>query len=488
MKDLLLTGFFILLSTPLFSQEYDLGGMQGLRNRKGEVMLELSGYEIFITTAKGQVNNKKTINSIKKKYGMETILAEFSEPGFSKTNKIIESESKVKGRPKVKLNQVFYIFNKSDREVEVVSFRTLNQRDVVLEEEVIKMYLKNGLDHCILDEQTANSLSFAGREIDLGSACRWTSPHNVNCKGGQMSWSEFPSFESANLDINTRIDANMHENINVLAEDDIDILFEGIPSLAHRVVYKQKPGAGQSTKPLIVYYVVQEVRGRYVSCVLGNYGYGRNDYELAPLLQEVMSIPVLPEAAYNQFDIPQYEEDTGKRKEYFDYYMEIHAGSWLPLGNLRNAYKAAPSVGAYIGYPIKKEMAIDFGFRIAFPVNRQLFDYYHSGWTEVAKARFIGNINLRFRYQQAVAKNIYWTTYAGAGVISVQTDLEKEYYYDDNDKWYSFETLDVFGGVNIRYKRAGLYLEYHYTPFSITNKVRKDYGNSALNLGAAVYF
>ncbi|MDR0824805.1 MAG: hypothetical protein LBN74_06890, partial [Prevotella sp.] len=61
-------------------------------------------------------------------------------------------------------------------------------------------------------------------------------------------------------------------------------------------------------------------------------------------------------------------------------------------------------------------------------------------------------------------------------------------YYDDEDKWYSFETLDVFGGVNLRYKKVGLYMEYHYTPYSISGRVSEDFGNSAVNLGVAVCF
>ncbi|MDR0825148.1 MAG: hypothetical protein LBN74_08650 [Prevotella sp.] len=485
MKHILSLGLFMLFTASLFSQQYDLAGMQGLRNEKGEVMLELSGYDIFVTTVKGQVNNEKTISSIKKKYNMEAVLSEYSDPNISKANNIIEAESVGRNGSKVKMNQVCYLLGKSDTEVGVILFQTLNPRDTVLEQEVVKVYLDNGLAYYISDEQTANSISFAGRKIDLGSACNRISPHNVNCNGGQMSWSEFPTFESANRDINTHIDSNVKDNLSILAEDDIDVIFEDIPSLAHRVVYRQESEFGERTYPLVVYYIAQEVRGRYVSCVLSNYAYNRNDYELAPLLQEVISIPVLPESASNPFDIPRYED---REKGSFINLIEVRAGNWFPIGNLRNAYEIAPSIGAYFGYPVKKTMAVDIGFQIAFPINRQLFDYSRSNWTEAAKANIVANVNARFRYQQEVAKNVYWTTYAGAGFISVQTNLDKEYYYDDEDKWYSFETLDVFGGVNLRYKKVGLYLEYHYTPYSISGRVSEDFGNSAVNLGVAVCF
>ncbi len=475
----------------LFSQEYDFSGMQGLRNKDGQVLLELSGYDISIAVMKGQIDNEKTISSIKKKYNIEAVLAEYSEPQISRTNKIIEAESKVKDRPKVKLNQVYYIFNKSDKEVDIVMFSTLNQRDVILEQEVIKEYLENGLEPYIEADLAANEIDFAGRKIYLGSACKWMSPHNVHCKGGQMSWSEFPSFESAMLDINTRIDANVNDNMTILAENDVDVVFEEIPSLAHRIVYKQKSGVGRRTDPLVVYYIVQEVRGRYVSCVLSNYGYNRDDYELAPLLQEVMSITQLPEGGYNQFSIPQYEnhpQPEKEEKEYLINLFEVRAGSWVPLGNLSRSFKAAPSLGAYMGFPIKKVMAVDIGFQVAFPVNKSLFDFYDRRVPYETEADLMVNANIRFRYQQEAAKNVYWTTYVGAGIVSVQTDLEKEYYDSDESKWETFETLDVFGGVNVRYKKVGLYLEYHYMPYSIANKVRKNFGNSAVNLGIAVCF
>lgn len=489
MRNLLLVIFLILFPTFLLSQEYDLSGMQGLKDKNGDVRLELSGYDILITTMKGQAGDEKVIGSIKKKYDMGTILAEYSEAGIPKANKIIEAESKLKDRPKVKLNQVCYILEKSEKEAEIVLFQTLNQRDIILEQEVIRTYLKNGLKYYILDEPTAGSISFAGREINLGTACKWMSPHNINCNGGQMSWAEFPSFESANLDINARIDANANDNVTILSENDIDVIFEGIPSLAHRVVYKQKAGFGQRTQPLIVYYIVQEVRDRYISCVLSNYGYNRNDYELAPLLQEVMSIPELPDMGYNQRDIFQNQDELqaeNDEKAYDINLVEIRAGSWFALGNLSNAYKAAPSIGAYLGFPIKRVMAVDVGFMAAFPVDRQLFDYYYRKEPYATKADVLVNINARFRYQQEAARNVYWTIYTGAGVSSVQTDLEKEYYDDDESKWRTFETLDVFGGVNLRYKKVGLYLEYHYSPYSLGGRVRAAYGNSAVNLGIAV--
>lgn len=479
---------FIILFTSIvsYAQEYDLSGMQGLQNDKGDVLLELSGYEILITTKKGQINNQKTVNSLKKEYDLKTILAEYSDESIGPNNKVIEAETEVKNRGNMKMNQVCFLLKKSEKEITVILFQTFNQRDVLLEKEVVNTYLETGLSDYILPHWNATTISFAGRDIHLGTACKWINPHNVHCKGGQISWSEFPSFESAMLDINTRIKANgSNKKTPTIYEEDIDIIFEEIPSLAHRVVY-QTP----SLYPLVVYYVVQEVRGRYISCTLSNYGYNRNDYELAPLLQQIISIPEIPEEAYNEFDIPEREVYIEEVEKVYDInFWNIQAGAWLPLGNLKNVFEVAPSLGFYMGIPIKNNMAIDLGFNIAFPTNRKQFNYYFDkNDKQLTKTDLMIGVSLRWRYQKELAKNIYWTTYLGAGMNSLKTELEKYDYEDEEDKWHYVETMDLLGGTGIRYKKVGFFIEYHYTPYSIAGKMRKHLGNSAVNVGLSLSF
>jgi len=465
--------------------------MHALRNNNGDIMIEISGYEGIISTQKGQINNEKTIKDIKKKYEIGNILAEYPSSKLEISNKVIEADLIPKDRPGIKANQICYIVEDKKDKLSVIYLYTYNQRNTVLEEDIVKAYLTDGLNQYIQNWDTEN-ISFISRKVELGNACKWMSPHNIHCKGGQLSWSEFPSFLEANLDINNRINANaVNKDITVLMEEDIDIIFEDIPSLAHRVVYRHKSKNGYSN-PLIVYYIVQEVRGQYVSCVLSNYGYNRNDYELSPLLQQFMNIPQLPVNAYNQFDVPDYEEITAEEKEESKKEMnnwELRAGTWLPMGNLSNTFKIAPSFGAHIGMPFNKNMAIDLGFQLAFPINSKLFDYYYGNrYSDVSEVDAIATISLRYRYQQTLARNVYWTTYFGFGLNSIQTDLEKENYDDENNKWYSVDTFELFGGVNIRYKKVGCFLEYHYSPYSIANKVKKSFGNSAINTGIFVAF
>lgn len=71
--------------------------------------------------------------------------------------------------------------------------------------------------------------------------------------------------------------------------------FEGKPAVARRIVIKPEKSVAEfitrtPSRILVVYYVIQEVRGAYVSCILSHYVDNEEDYKLSPLLQEVMSI------------------------------------------------------------------------------------------------------------------------------------------------------------------------------------------------------
>lgn len=479
---------------PLQAQHIDWSRMQGLENEKGQIAVELSGYEIYILQEKGQLHKPKDIKKITKKYKFKNILREYTDTIIGKPHLVIESRNKVEDRTNTRANQVCYIFPDQDKKLKTIVFNTINERDSVLERSFVKEYLEGNLSEYILSDLQADTISFVGRNIPLGSACKWRGPHNIYCMGGQISWSEFSTFEAAEADINARIASNASDRLSVLQEEDIDVIFEDIPSLAHRVVYREKPQSRHflyynSSMPLVVYYIVQEVRGRYVSCVMSNYGYNKNDYELSTILQQVMSIPNVPENAHNQFDIPVRDEVDTDTETIHDFIplFEIRSGIWQPLGNLKSVYEFAPSIELYMGLPIKTNMSVDLGIQLAFPVNRKEFDFYYLGDPYYVKTNLVAGINLRWHYEQVLAKNVYFSNYLGAGVGVLQTDLEKDN-SDEDGAFHTVETFDLFGGVGVRYKRIGVFVEYHFLPYSIAGKVRKSIGNSAVNTGIYVSF
>ncbi|MDR2955614.1 MAG: hypothetical protein LBV43_11085 [Prevotella sp.] len=475
---IIITLFFCSLLS--FSQNYDLSGLQGLQNSNGEVELEMSGYSISIIPYKGYLNNDGTIKSIKGLLNLNTVLAEYSEEKFGTENKIIESELPMGEKTKVKTNQACYIFKKADGELTILLFQTLNQRDIILEQEVSKAYLANGLSAYISKNWHTPSITMAGKTIGLDSNCQWRAPRNLDCDNGHIRWSEFSSFESANLDINNRIDANNALNGAILYEEDIEVMFINIPSWAHRIVYQT------DNKPLIVYYVVQEVNGYYVSCVMTNSGLDQNDYYLTPLLQKVMSIPQLPDNAFKPVYKPEVQEsgwDSEWDEDLSRAIFDVRLGSWVPVGALSKNFKAAPSVGIFFGGIIKQKFKLDLGVDLALPVSKNNFSFIDNNYAYETKTTLMVNIALRFHYIQEVAKNVYWKPYVGIGCNVLETDLEKEYWDEEESKWESITTLDLHGGVSIQHKKVGCFLEYHFLPYSMGGKVRKNFGNSALNMG-----
>ncbi len=490
MKKYILITLLMMLSQVIVSQERRFEGMHGLYDTKNELYFSYQSYSIYVSTKKGKFADSKTTEKVKKKAGIEDkqVQAEYKEPEISGENIVIEALMTDPERPKAEVSTACYILPYTDSEVVFVAFYTVNQRDIIVEREIVNEYLRTGLKEYIGDRQDAEVINFAGREVRLGNACGWRGPNNLFCKGGQISWSEFPSYDQAVVDLQLRILSNENEDRKALSDEDIEVIFEDIPTVARRIVYNDP----DNYYPLAVYYIVQDVRGRAVSCVLSNYVYNDKDYELSSLLRMFMSIPALPADAYNEFDNPMIEED--RSDGFWDKNtnvpsFEVRAGTWLPIGNLRNTYEVAPSVGVYFGFPANDNFALDFGFNFAVPIDSKYFNFYHSGSEYKVKAHPLIGFSLRGRYQYTMAKNIYFTPYIGVGAHTLGTNLKKKYKDDDDEEdYYSITTIDLSGGVILRYKKFGVFAEYHYTPYSIANRARKDFGSSAINVGLSFSF
>ena len=478
--------FFIFFTSGFFiwAVDYDFSRLQGLRDKKGNIYFEISGYDIFATASKGKANDLQTINRIKKQYKIQNIQAEYSDTKRTAPNHIIEAEQAVEKNPSIKASRIFYLLQKSEKEIAIVSFYTINQRDIILEKEFINAFEGNSLEEYISDNWTGDAISFLGRNIDLGTACQWQGPHSLAYRGGQISWSEFASAESAGLDLDARIAANNNGDYTLLAEDYIEVMFEDIPTIACRMVYKSK----SYYAPLVVYYLTQEVRNKHISCVLSNYGVNRNDYELSPLLQQFMSIPNPPDWAHNRFDIPQYEELPQERWHYpWLTTFEFRLGSVLPLGNLNRVFLFAPSFDCYIGIPVKDKMSIDLGILAAFPVKPRSFDFTHRNEVFETKMTALVSVNLCYGYWHKLNEALSCKTYAGIGFSQLTTDLLKEITNDNRKIYHNVSVFNLLGGVQLKYKRVGCFIEYRRSPFSGSSKVANNFGNSYLNLGFTYY-
>jgi hypothetical protein len=483
---------FLFLFFPflLFADAYDFSLLQGLKNTKGDIYFEMSGYDMGVTSFKGNINQTKTITSLKKKYGIVDIQAEYTDVQLTMPHKIIETKEPLPYNPDARFDGIYYLFQKSPKELTVISFRTLIQRDVIFEQEFVKAFLADSLNAYISDDLKGDSISFAGRTVELGDTCVWRGPHNFSCKGGRISWSEFSSPISAGLHLDARIAAHDGDAFSILSKEYIDIIFEGIPTTAYRVAYESKTCI-YPRPVLIVYYVEQEVRGHYLSCIMSNYGNNCDDYELSPLLQLFMSIPVVPDWAYNQLDAPQPETFPEKDPEKLntrETHFEIRTGLITPLRNLRNIFEAAPMLDFFIFIPVNTKTAISFGLAAALPVKSALFDFDYKNEINQVEIASIIQISVRYRYNHIMRKNWIFSPYFGIGISELNTDWVKAINDDGTKEYHAIDALDLSCGLSLKYKFIGCFAEYHYSTYSNSSNVVNNFGNISLNFGLSVAF
>jgi len=460
---------------------YDFSMLQGLKttDSKGNenFYMEMSGYSIFASTMKGKISNPKNIAAFKKKLKVKQNPVEFSEQSFQLPNYVIE-ESFASENSAITLNRTYYLFQTKPDSFFYFSFISQNMRDNILEKAIVEAFFKDELAPYISSNPVADEFMFAGRTVKLGNACEWRNPHSVACKGGQISWSEFPSLEEAEMDMDINILANKKETLPVLTDEFIEIILEGEPTMAYRVAYK----SSYSATPLIVYYAAQEIRGHYVSVIMSNYGYNRNDYELSPLLKQFFSIPNIPDWAQQEFDRPQYEQLTEEdREQNQSVYMPVYLGSVVPLGKLSDRFGAAPFFGLGFFCNIKDKAALELDVNIGGTINRNEFRYLDY---DDAKANVLLNIGLRYYFLKHKINNKFtFMPYFGIGYTGLQTNKVEGETNDGEKKYYFIESLDLQGGVKLEYKKFVLFFEYHHTTLSNYRRVDNDFGNTFLSVG-----
>ncbi|MBF0574797.1 hypothetical protein [Dysgonomonas sp. GY617] len=276
-----------------YSQKNILSDMQGL-SLNGDMIFELDGYIMTIQKEKAAFN-EKGFQKIKKKYHLNDIEREYSDKNVKWENWVIEANTTVKGVPEAKGFQLCYLLPETDNRMMVVLLQSANGRDSLVEKAFMNAVFSRQLSQYTMDSWVAEKIDFAGREIMLGDVCQWVSPHNVHCASfGQMGWSIFKTEKEAELNTLIQIANNNNSGrYKIMHEEELNVIFEGIPTLAKRITYKINTSKLMSggRNVLAVYYITQKVRGKYLSCVLTHYVEVKDNYSLPILLKEVMSIP-----------------------------------------------------------------------------------------------------------------------------------------------------------------------------------------------------
>lgn len=292
-RKLILIIFILLNCLNAQSQKSILEDMQGL-SYEGGLIFEIEGYTIHVEKNNASLD-KKGIDKIKKKYELKDVVSEYRDSKWKWENYVIEGKITDKKIPGVIKYQLCYLIPETDNTMTVVSFESPNRKDTLIEQSFMDAFFKRQIIQYVNDNWNAESIDFGGRKIPLGNICAWISPCNVHCPAfGQISWSLFRTREDAAINNNAILLLNKYSGTHTVVEedDDVNIIFEGSPAKAKRIVYKLKRSKVLlgSRNLLAVYYVVQKVRGSYMSCVLSHYIEDKGNYRLAPLLEEVMKL------------------------------------------------------------------------------------------------------------------------------------------------------------------------------------------------------
>jgi hypothetical protein len=182
--------------------------------------------------------------------------------------------------------------------VKIITFAAINKTDQTIQREMVNLLVTNGIPFSKFQSYSTDSIDFAGRTLILGSNCYWLGINNVQCPyRGQMNWSVYASLQDAAAGVEIQSAITRLKKIGKLvSEAEVDIVFEGSPVKAKRLVYDIKGikslllavGGG---KTLTIYYVAAPVRENFVGCVMSFWNNDvKNTEGLPPLLAEVMTL------------------------------------------------------------------------------------------------------------------------------------------------------------------------------------------------------
>lgn len=503
MKYLLITCLIQLSSFALWGQSNHLSGLHGLKNDQGDIFLEIAGYDIAIYTEKGNIDNPQTMASIKKSFGMDDILVEGSNPSISKKNKVLEATTKPYNLSDVEIYQICSCLQETKDIITIIYFETLNYRDVSLEKEVITAYFENKLSPYISSNWKTTSVDFAGQLITFDHYVEWVKPHELTYETSQIKWSEFSSLENAQSNINRQIAFDKADRADILSEVNSPVIINGNTYTIHQIAYNDL--SSSPSKVFIVYYTALERNQRYVSYVLSHYVTDNDDLSIPQFLLDFISgnNPDIKKKITNsqsQQENNESEKSVENQQPYQKlnhrsekqtnndlqnqkksnlpklYATEFRAGVWLPVGDW-DYFGESFSWSVFGGLPIKRKSMIDLGLNIIYTDNSFLFHYVDNK-EMVSQVELISSILLRYRYHHQISKNALIIPYIGGEWSFMESKVD----FKDQAKIFG-----GFAGITYRYKRLGLFVEYHYTPYKMSGKIRQNY-HSSIQLGASLSF
>jgi hypothetical protein len=232
----------------------------GLVNpQNGDHFFEAEGYDIFIQLLETSLD-EKGITKIRKKYEIKD--APLSTDSVTKL-KVLFGTKVVN---ETNTHYCFYLIPETEKKTTVVGFARQLPRDIKLEREFVRAHLENKIPDYVYGKIAIDSIDFVGRFIQLGPACHWMGPHNIQCPDqGQMNWAIFDSQKQAEEYRDTRLALPKSKSLaDVKEEKWITLKFEGQETKALRTKVKvQLPKFVMGgSNMLVVYYVTAPLRGK----------------------------------------------------------------------------------------------------------------------------------------------------------------------------------------------------------------------------------
>ena len=287
----------ILLSTSSVDAQHNdslFSRLQAISNN-GTSFFNIDGIEISSQNINA-VFSKKAILKVFKRYAVkEDDLSTVDSSIQAQNFHVSKSETITEGT--VQYTSYYFIEN-TNKEITAITFAYINKTDKAFEHHFISLLLSSQIPYSLFASATPDSINFAGRRISLGGSCRWMGINNLQCPSyGQMNWSVHQTLADASQSVNNQYNViKVKRGGKIIAEDSVDVIFEGHTVKAKKAVYDFKGVksllVGMSGgKTLTIYFVASPAAKNFVSCVMSfwnNDNIGPNG--LPALLEEVMQL------------------------------------------------------------------------------------------------------------------------------------------------------------------------------------------------------
>jgi hypothetical protein len=287
----------IILFLPIFSFVYSqdnlteiVSNSQGIK-QDNKIFFEVEGYSVLVQL-EDQPFNDQGLFILRNRYFIEKDTKFTTDTSLKIKNRSYALTSKLtKGILK---NEVYYILYYSDKESRLVKFINAGPRDIKMEQLFVKAIINDLIPKQQFASITIDTIYFAGRKIKLGTVCQWMEPHNIQCdRLGQMNWSEYRTLDKAKSATQIQHDITANKfGAKLLEEKEVSVTFEGEKTKALMTKWKIKipKMLMGGSNILIVFYVTEKVRDKFISCTMSHYSEEAPEGKLPKMLTEIMQL------------------------------------------------------------------------------------------------------------------------------------------------------------------------------------------------------